>query len=386
MAWTHQFIDPTGRVKPCCRFAEKHRPKEHNLSKHNLIEIFNSNWMNNLRDNMIQGNKIDGCIRCYQEEQSGKLSLRQRYNQMQDLHPNNLIEDINEPKIRWIELAISNDCNLACRMCDSRYSWKWFNDELEMYGKTWSNDKKTKSDISKIESFLDNIVHVKFTGGEPLIIPDHYKILDKLSQSKNAEKMFLNYSTNLTIMPKQDIIDKWKKFKYIEIAASFDGTLDTWELIRYPSKWKDAEKVIQTFFSLTNEMDIRIGLRSTISVYNILNMPESFYWWIDNWNKHASTKFELNQWINPTHLTYPEHLSTTVLPTKYKDIVAEKLTKHIFNGKLKASIESQIKYMYSKDDSHLLKELKFYTLFLDSKRNQNFLLANPEFKGLFDGV
>jgi MoaA/NifB/PqqE/SkfB family radical SAM enzyme len=52
---------------------------------------------------------------------------------MHELHPNNLIHDLNDPTIRWMELAISNDCNLACRMCDSRYAWKWFDDEKELY-------------------------------------------------------------------------------------------------------------------------------------------------------------------------------------------------------------------------------------------------------------
>jgi hypothetical protein len=42
--------------------------------------------------------------------------------------------------------------------------------------------------------------------------------------------------------------------------------------------------------------------------------------------------------------------------------------------------------MYSKDDSYLLKDLKYYNEFLDNKRNQNFFVANPEFEGLFDGI
>ena len=175
--------------------------------------------------------------------------------------------------------------------------------------------------------------------------------------------------------------------RYIEFALSFDGIEDTWELIRYPSKWKKAERITQQIFELTKEFDCRIGLRSTVSVNNILNMPESFHWWIDNWNKHASTSFNFNQWINPTHLTFPEQLSTTVLPLKYKDRVAEKLNKrNIFEGKLKDSIEAQINYMYSKDDSHLLPELKFYNEFLDNKRKQNFYIANPELEGIFDGL
>jgi len=388
MAWMHQFIDPQGRVKPCCRF---HMPtdieEKNNLNHKSLEEIFQGDFMNQIRNNMLQGNRIPGCVRCYQEEDSGKRSLRQRYNEMGGLHPDDLIEDLNNPTIRWMELAIGNDCNLACRMCDSRYAWKWFDDEQEMYGKTWSKDKRTKSDITSIDPFLNKIVHIKFTGGEPLIIPDHFKLLEKLSQQDSVGEMYLNYSTNLTIEPKQDTIDKWKKFKYIEFALSFDGIGDTWDLVRYPSKWQDAERVTQKFFALTHEFDCRIGLRSTVSINNILNMPESFEWWIENWNNFASTEFDSNQWINPTHLTFPKQLSTTVLPLKYKDIVAEKLTRlNHFEGKMKESINAQINYMYSKDDSYLLKDLKYYNEFLDNKRNQNFFVANREFEGLFDGI
>lgn len=385
MAWMHQFLDPTGRVKPCCRFAEQHRPKENNLNEKSLSEVFHGNFMNDMRKKMLVGERIPGCIRCYQEEDSGKKSLRERYNSMEDLDPNTLIKDISTPSIRWIELAIGNDCNLACRMCDSRYSWKWYDDEKAMFDKTWSNAKHTKCDISSIDEFLKDLVHVKFTGGEPLIIPDHFVLLDKLSTHPFANEMYLNYSTNLTVKPKLETIEKWKKFKYIEFALSFDGIGDTWELVRYPSKWKTVEKITQFFFKLTGELNCKIGLRSTVSVNNILNMPESFNWWIDNWNKYATTEFNPEQWINPTHLTYPNYLSTTVLPLRYKDKVAEKLVKNNnFTGKMKASIESQINYMYSKDDSYLLNDLKYYNSYLDKTRNQNFFAVNPELEGLFD--
>jgi len=389
MAWMHQFIDPQGRVKPCCRFSmPKDIEQENNLNKQSLSDIFYGDFMNDVREKMINNQQVPGCIRCYQEEASGKFSLRERYNQMPELHPDNLIDDLSKPDIRWMELAISNDCNLVCRMCDSRYAWKWFEDEKELYGTTFSKDKFTKSDIGSIDKFLDKIVHIKFTGGEPLIIPDHFKLLDKLSQQDNVGSIYLNYSTNLTINPKQDTIDKWKKFKYIEFACSFDGIGPTWELIRYPSKWETAEKVTQNFLKMTNDIDCRVGLRSSISVNNILNMPEAFDWWIQNWNEYASTTFSENNWINPTHVTFPNYLSTTVLPTKYKDIIAKKLDnrKNDFGNTIKNSLESQINYMYSKDDTYLMPKLKEYTQHFDAKRKQDFFIANPELIGLFDGI
>jgi hypothetical protein len=42
--------------------------------------------------------------------------------------------------------------------------------------------------------------------------------------------------------------------------------------------------------------------------------------------------------------------------------------------------------MYSKDDTYLMPELKQYTLHFDSKRKQDFFIANSELIGLFDGI
>ena len=388
MPWSHQFIDGQGRVKPCCRFKMPNDiEKENNVNKIPFKDIFYGDFMNDVRQKMLNGEPVDGCIRCYEEESTGKKSLRERYNSMDFLDLENLKNNLNNPTIKWLELAISNDCNLACRMCDSRYSWKWYQDELDMYGTAKTSKERIQSNIEFVDEFLEDILHIKFTGGEPLLIPDHFVLLDKLSKSKNVDKMFLNYNTNLTIFPKKDTIKKWKKFKKIDLALSFDGINDTWEYIRYPSTWNSTEKVIQKFFNLTNELNCDIGIRSSISVNNILNMAESFSWYIENWNRYASTDFDSNQWINPTHVTYPAFLRTTVLPLRYKDRVAEKLTKqNTFDGLMKTSIEKQISYMYSKDDSNLLLKTKNYTNFLDKRRKQNFYKVNPELEGLFDGI
>ena len=389
LPWTHQFIDPQGRVKPCCRFflpQKTEKKSKINLSEKTLNEIFSGSLMRDIRIKMLNNQKVEGCLRCYQEEASGKKSLRERYNHNIELNPKNLISDLKQPKIRWIELAISNDCNLACRMCDSRYSWKWFDDEKDFYGKPFIKTKKIKADVNVITPFLKDLVHIKFTGGEPLITPDHFTVLDKLLKLETVGNIFLNYSTNLTVRPKTDLIKKWKKFKHVEIACSFDGIKDTWELVRYPGKWKRTEEVIRHFFKLTLELNCHIGLRSTVSVNNILGMGESFEWWNENWDKYASA--DGVPYINPTHLTFPRFLSVTVLPEKYKNIVADKLGKQMksFSGKMRTALETQVNYMLSADHSSHLKELKDYTLHFDKKRRQNFFKVNPELTGLFDNI
>ena len=81
MPWIHQFINPQGEVKPCCRFllSEKQRT-ENNLNKKTLDDIFSGSFMNEIRLKMLRNKKVEGCLRCYEEEASHKSSLRERYN------------------------------------------------------------------------------------------------------------------------------------------------------------------------------------------------------------------------------------------------------------------------------------------------------------------
>ena len=378
MAWDHQFIDPTGRVKPCCRFAEKFRPDENNLKEKTLSEVFYGDWMNDVRDKMMNGEKVDGCIRCYQEEESGKRSLRERYHDNKTLPIDELV-NLEHPKIGWIELAISNDCNLACRMCDSRYAWKWFKEEKEIFGKTWNTVEKSKSDVSNIYPFIDNLVHIKFTGGEPLMTKDQWVVVDKLLAERDCSEIFLNYSTNCTIMPKDSWIKKWDKFKTVEFALSFDSSnKEESEYIRWPAKYETTEAVTKRFLELKQSNGYNVLLRSTISILNVWHMPQSMEWWFEN---------DIgNSIVNPTHLTYPEILCVTVLPKHIKQRITAKFEEYQTtsnNIKIVNALEYIKNLMNSKDDSHLLPELKTYLEGTDKYRDQDFYKSYPQFADIF---
>jgi len=378
MAWDHQFIDPTARVKPCCRFAEKFRPKDHNLNDKTLSEIFYGDWMEEIRRKMLAGEQVDGCVRCYQEEESGKKSLRERYLDNEALPIDQLV-DIENPKIGWIELAISNDCNLACRMCDSRYSWKWFNEEKLIYGKSFNEVEKSKSDITNIYPFINDLVHVKFTGGEPLMTKDQWVLVDKMLAERDCSEIFLNYSTNCTIMPKDSWIEKWSKFKKVEFALSFDSANPSEsEYIRWPAKYETTEAVTKRFLELKKSHGFDVLLRSTISILNVWNMPESLEWWWEN--DHG---FKV---MNPTHLTYPEKLCVTSLPEHIKKRVTEKFNnyqKTCTNPKINKNLDYIKNFMNSKDDSYLLPNLKRYIEITDKHRGQNFFESYPQFSDIF---
>jgi len=368
--WNHQMIDTTGRAKPCCRFVEE-RGTSNNISEKSIVEIFNSDYMKSLREKSLNNIKISGCIRCYEEQENNKKSLRQRVNE----NPATNIVNIDNPKINYLELAISNDCNLMCRICSSRYSQKLYQDEVEFFGKAQIPSRFTRSNISTAYDLLPDLNYIKFTGGEPLIIKEHWELLEHAITRGYAKNITLNYSTNCTVWPKERIVNIWKEFKKIELALSLDSIVA--EENEYQRHLTDQTVVltnIKKYKELESTLPMVISSRPTVSIYNVFHLPETIEWLHDHSIK-----------TNPTHLTYPAWLSVTVLPVSFKDIVTKKFQTYQFKREIDRELAWYlINYMNSKDDCKLMPQFVNYTNFLDKKRNQNFNHVFWYFKNLIN--
>ena len=366
--WNHQIIDGTGRVKPCCRFSENDRPKENNLNTTTIDKIFYSEFMNELRRKSLAGEKIDGCKRCYEEQDGGKKSLRQRMN----THPSIGLKDVDfkKPKITNVELAISNDCNLMCRMCDSRFSYRLFDEEIAYRGESVNPVKKTKVDLNFVYDLLPDLKFIKFTGGEPLTIKAHWDLLEFAAKKNYAKNIRINYSTNCTVYPKKRIVDVWKEFKFIELAVSFDSIVSKEnEYQRYPTKQSDVLLNLQKYIELRDSKIVNIEVigRPTISILNLYHVPETIEY--------------LEQFlpkVNPTHVTFPEYMSITVLPKHIKAMIKDKFDNYNYKTETnKINSAYLINYMMSQDNSHLLDNFMSHTNFLDKTRNQSFKETYP---------
>ena len=372
--WNHQFIGPGGQVKPCCRFLKSQVPKNFQINKDNTSrKIFESEFMNSIRKKMLKGEKVKGCQRCYDEENSNKkLSLRQRYNNYEYIN-NNL--NINKPQISYLELCFNNLCNLRCRMCNPYYSTNWNQDWFQLTGdsKTYKFNLNTK--FLDIKSTGYNIRYIKMTGGEPFLIKEYEKILEQLVELGYSSRILLEYSTNITIKPSKKLIQLWKKFKSVEIALSLDGTSSIIEYIRFPTKWKQIQTNIKEIFNLSTDLNNIIYVtRPTVMIYNILNIPKTGKWvesMMNNYSKKANYIFE------PTHLEFPKELSVTVFPKKIKQIIQEKLIRYSSSKNIK-----QVKYicnhMNRYDNSYLFPNFLKYTKKLDRIRKESFKKSCPE--------
>lgn len=370
------FVDPSGRVKPCCRFDENSENFKFQLNSEKLSSIFKSDAMEKIRQKMQQGERVAGCVRCYEEEFAGKKSLRQRYNFRRQFTKN---IDVQNPKIEWIEISTSNLCNLACRMCDSRYSSLWYDQELKVFNKAKSNYKIETLNLEKIDLDFSGITHLKFTGGEPLFDPLHLTFLEGISNLQNASKITLNYSTNCTISPSKKLIQLWKMFESVEVSLSVDSIVpEEIEYIRWPSTHKKIVSVAEDFFILKESINLKLGLRPTMSYLNIMNFDLLFQWWLSS---------KAQDWFNPTHITHPSWLSLTILKLDQKNRIENhlRLKEVEMKSDLFTSLCNQlISYMRSASNDHLIQEARKQLNMIDEHRNQkysriykNFLYDQP---------
>jgi len=374
--WNHQMVDGTGRVKPCCRFLEDYRPKDHTLDNYSIQEIFDSDFQNDLRKRILAGERLKGCTRCYEEEDNNKKSLRMRLNEHPKVGAKTV--DTENYKLEYLELSLSNDCNLMCRMCDSRYSFKLFDEEQEYHGKTFvgkaigsepgSKIKHTKANLDSIYPHLKDMKYIKFTGGEPLIIKDHWKLIEHAVEKGYAKNIRLNYSTNCTVWPKKKIVDIWKEFDHIELAVSLDSIVkEENEYQRHLTNHENALKNINKYVEIADTVGMTVVARPTITIYNAYHLPETLEWLDDR-----------NIMLNPTHLTFPLYLSLTVLPHSQKDIIKQKYHNYNYkNETIKNLCDYILTYMYSEDKSNILDKFKSHTAFWDKSRSQDFKTVYP---------
>jgi len=390
LAWNHQFIGPGGLCKPCCRFKKEYvleNNDKYNLDTSTINEIFHSDFMNDIREKMLKGEKVDGCKKCYEEEETGKNeSLRQTHNKIIDLTEN---IDLNSPKIIFLEFAFSNICNLQCVMCGSYFSTSWIKqDTTGLEDLTIQHHKKYDlPNLDSIKEVIPDLTFIKLTGGEPLLISKYYDILIERSKYPNLENCTLVVCTNLTFFPSDELLDIWKRCKHVVLSASLDGIRDTIEYVRYPSDWYDVEENIIRYLELSKIMDIRIGIRPTIMPYNILNVIELYNWWETISSIYFNDDFS-KLWTTITHVAQPEFLSLQVLDKPTKEFIELNLNLQLSkinnNKEIEQHVNHLIKYMNLEDNSHLLNDFKRYTKVMD-KRGITFKELEPDLYNIIFG-
>lgn len=373
LPWMHLYVGPDGNVLPCC--VADHRYPMGNIEQDTPLNIANSKSFRQIRSNMLGGKRSKECAACYQKEDAGLPSSRQAQIKRWSVDTN------SEFKPVYLDIRLNNICNLKCRMCSSYFSSSIAQEDAELYGKNISvgsilRNKQRKTALAEIIGFLPHAEKIYFAGGEPLLAPEHYEILNQLILCNNTD-LELYYNTNFTRLKFRDIdiTDVWKNFSNVTIGASIDAMGTVAEYVRHGTVWEDIKLNIVKLQSSCPHVNFTVT--STVGMLNILSLIE-----LQQSGIIDISKFSL------TVMTGPEHMTVAVLPEKYKHIMSQAIKQHIIwcqnagADSLASQWHDVLIYMWDNDSTHLLGEFKRLTLTMDAHRKESFAQVFPIFQDL----
>ena len=454
LPWMHLSTRPNGHMRVCCTAnASSVGPtndkefggevgilkgadgKPANLNTSDFLSSWNNDYMKNTRLQMLKGEKPPSCLKCYKEEDAGHNSKRQwethYWNQRVDL--DTLLAETEEdgstpPKIRYIDMRFGTKCNLKCVMCSPHDSSLWVKDWQELYPKIenenlketmqWGNKGRQndatynwhKENPVFWEQLYEQIPHMKqlyFAGGEPLIIDEHYDLLERVIEMGYADQMEIRYNSN-GVEWRDDLFDLWKHFKLVRYHYSVDDIGDRNDYIRYPSEWGRNEEVFRILDEQTGN-NTEVTIACAVQALNIFYIPDFLKWKLNFGFK------KINMWpfgaggINYHFVYHPPHLNVKILPEWFKDELERKYEDFIpwweenwekgvpswHKGKVTVDewrdasygisrLRGMVKFAKSEDWSQRLPEFKEYITKLDELRGTDFRKTFPEMSKLLD--
>lgn len=380
--WIHLHAYPTGEAYPCCH-AEMVIGQVGDCKSQSLEDIWTGEPMQKLRADMLSEQKNETCRRCYEQEAAGFFSGRLSANK----HHGHHIKKIEETpfELTYWDIRFSNLCNLKCRTCGHIFSSQWYQDQVKLAGEDWGKTHKvlniagrSPTDMwEQLQPHLEYVEQIYFAGGEPLLMEEHYKILDELER-RGLFHVRLIYNTNFTHtdLKGRSVFEYWKKFDSVSVGASLDGSGEYAEYIRKGTKWSDVERNRVEMLSICPNVDFYIS--PTLSIMNAVHLPKFHRDWVEKGLIRA-------QDLNVNILQDPAHYRLDIATPEYKHKIEELYRKHIewlvpydHLGRAVQGFTSAVTFMNSTDNTRLIPQFWDKTRQLDSIRSESILDVIPE--------
>lgn len=375
-----------GVAKPCCEF----NGDVGHIGKQSIHDIWHGEELNEFRAKMLADEHDRRCSKCYEMEATGGHSLRKMFNTKEA--PQNGPHDVKTPDSlvpplpTGLDIRLSNLCNFSCRMCSHAASSKWFSDARKL-GWTTSSEAlittfaSNEEGMQALRPVLENVEEIYFAGGEPLLLEQHYAVLNELIQ-KGRTDVALTYNSNMSELRlgrRLNILEQWSRFKNISVEASIDGTGERGEMIREGMSWADFASNVKTVKASCPHVRIFFGV--TVSVFNVWALPELHQ---DLVALGVGGEGDFHFHV----LQEPDYYGVQILPRHLKRQVARRLDLYAGKrrdggaGTIDNSIGGQLRHivdhMMAEDRTELIEAFRSATLKLDEMRGRSTAAVCPE--------
>ena len=400
--------------------ASCHHPPAHKIPLEEVAEdytaIHNTKHKKAMRKMMQNGERPLECEYCWKIEDIGRDNISDRvfksiiYSE-EELEQAYKADWKDNASLRTFEIAFDRTCNLACSYCNASFSTSWARDikqngpyqnlvsdgagAFEQDG-SWTEPFGKDQNNPYIDAFwkwwnnglADNLRELRITGGEPLMSPETWKLLDWFS-SQNSD---IAFAINSNLIAKEEIIDKlisksqW--IKNFSLYTSCETTGSHAEYIRDGFEYKLWKNNLIRLITEGNfdKLNIMMTINS-LCLFNITEFMDEMYEIKQMTNTNVPT-------LSLNLLRFPSFQSPLALPDHIKNHCRDKLQtwynrvkeNPLWNDFERASIERLIDYLDIVDAPHrrtsnkitLWRDFKTFYDQYDRRRNKNLVETFPE--------
>lgn len=377
--------------------------------------IHNTSFKKEQRKLMLEGVRPKECQYCWTMEDMGNISDRIIRNAepwaKNDLDIFKSYTGDENVYPRHVEVSFSTTCNLKCSYCNPTVSTKWL-EEVEEHGgyktSTEFNDYikpnspvpfiRDKEHNPYIEAFWkwlpDAYPHMqvlRITGGEPLLSPQTYKLIDYISNNPNDKLEFI-VNSNLCVPDKNitKLISKAKdlvsnnKIKSFKVFASIDSVGSQAEYQRFGLNYEQFKHNVRRILD-----EVPHGLVSFTCTFNVFSVPtvKGFMEYMNELMVDYGKRVN----FDTPYLRYPPHQCIQILPNEYEQYLIDAQTYMEASNFSQITIE-KIKrlraYMTNKTftEDEILTYRKDFVIFVnehDRRRGTDFLKTFPKLEQFY---
>ena len=386
--WVHLAVAIGGVVTPC---AEAKGAFGH-AGQESIEDIWRGSGFQDFRTKLMRDERDDRCRKCYEIEEAGGVSLRRHFNTNFTRHAGRVRMDadgsgvVAPPLPVSLDVRFSNLCNFSCRMCWYGSSSKWFSDARELGWNTGpsaliASFPTAAEGVRALRPLLATVEEIYWAGGEPLLIEEHYAVLEEL-MALGRDRVVLKYNSNLSKLNlgRFDVLALWGWFKNVTLEVSIDGAGRRGELIRHGLSWAQLLENIAAVKKRCPHVRIQFGI--TVSVFNVFALPELH-------RELLTLGCGGPRNIGMHVLQEMAYYNIQILPSRLKRKIARRLmvyARMLPAGENGSAISNSgqhqfhhvIDYMMAADRQELIRQFRTVTLQLDRLRGQETGKICPE--------
>jgi len=318
-----------------CRWSNKFNSTA-NIRDVDPVDFFQQH-MAPLRRDLLQGRQLPECADCYQMDQHGKISGRQRqllktgvrleqFEKTMQSSPwaqswtNNCDTGITDQLPQDWQIDLGNYCNSACVFCSPRDSsrlaaeWKKIGLIDQLPPSNWTDDSVLVEKFTNILSQSKHVQYLHFIGGETVITPAFKTILKSLIASGLNHTATIGFTTNLTVWD-QEVADLLCEFSGVNLGMSVETFDPVNDYVRWPSKIQHVTHTRDRWVELARQQNWIVQLRVTPTLLTISRLLSVYQY---AWQQNIAVE-------SCNFLQRPDYLRSSVLPSEIRQDCAKHL-------------------------------------------------------------